>query len=723
MKKALILFVFSTVCSAMTGQSKREWLQYADEAFEKEAYSTAAAFYLKVLGDTSGSSVKAIFPQEVRYYEPPPKTEDTTANEQLVKDTSAIRMPDSLLVKKDSVKKDEVKNILADIRMQYVLHQVAECYRLSHNYQKAEEWFAQATRNTSPQYPYERFYYAEALMKNGKYDLAIAEFELFVKEYGKPDAYISKRAEKLMLGCHLAMDSTLHKKYIEVEELDTLINKGSATFGAAYFGEETRMIFTSARMGGKVAENKPENSYYLCDLYTAEQSDKGWSSVKNVGHPVNTGVHEGAGTLSGDKTRLYFTRWSGGDNKECAIYVSKLINGVWLEPMRLNANVNVAGYRAMHPSLSPDESILFFSSDRPGGQGKMDIWYCTIDDLGNAGPAYNLGPRINTPEDELTPYYNYFTQTLYFSSEGQLGFGGLDIFKAYKSDTTWTIPKNLGKPINSSRDDYYFILTKDEQSGFLSSDRDQCEKCNGGNNCLKVYAVKNEPIIITISGTVYNEETMEPLPNTLITFKDIKGEQDAFFIITDENGSYSSILHEDMEIYLKTQKSKFFGDAATISTAGFTKSQNIKQDFKLKPIPKGDIVIPGIEYDYDKATLRPESKKILDDLVDFLNLNDNIVIEISSHTDSRGSDEYNMKLSQERAKSVVDYLISKGIDPKRMVAQGYGETKPLVTDEEVAKMKKNDEKEAAYQKNRRTAFRILSEDFKEIDPNKLKKKQ
>jgi outer membrane protein OmpA-like peptidoglycan-associated protein len=212
-----------------------------------------------------------------------------------------------------------------------------------------------------------------------------------------------------------------------------------------------------------------------------------------------------------------------------------------------------------------------------------------------------------------------------------------------------------------------------------------------------------------IKGYVYNVETNEVISNALLTFKDVRGDNEPFYIITDSAGYYESELTLNQELYIKAQKNKFFGDATSISTVGLTDDSLFLHDFYLTPIPAGDITIPGIEYDYNKATLRPESMKILDDLAAFLELNDNLSVEISSHTDARGSDTYNQDLSQRRAKSCVDYLISKGISPDRLVATGYGEAKPLIAEKEIAAMPTNEEKEAAHQKNRRTAFRPIKE--------------
>jgi OOP family OmpA-OmpF porin len=312
-----------------------------------------------------------------------------------------------------------------------------------------------------------------------------------------------------------------------------------------------------------------------------------------------------------------------------------------------------------------------------------------------------MGPVFNTTEDEVTPFMHNYTSTLYFSSNGHPGLGGLDIFKSTFSneDSVWSLPKNVGTPINSSKDDSYFVMERNQQHGFFTSDRDNCSDCKSGA-CYKVYDFEKLVNTFDLRGVVYNSEDNTPIGSALITVKDIRGDKEPVYLVTDSLGNYFTALDENVELYLKAQKTKFFGDAGSVTTIGLTESAHLTKDFFLSPIPKGDIVIPGIEYDLDKATLRPASKKILDDLYDFLVLNNNLSVEINSHTDERGSDKYNMKLSQERAKSCVDYLISKGISADRLVAKGYGETKLLI---EHAKT------EEEHQKNRRTAFRPIKE--------------
>src|SRR6218665_3163458 len=681
MKRSLaILFLVSIAISSFS-QSKREWMGYGDVAFKNEDYKSAISFYLKVLDEKT--SVDVIYPYTPKPYVPPRK---------LNKDSIA-------LAQKDTLRKISPVSPME----QYVVHQIADAYRLNHDYANAETWFKKSVETKPLDYPYERFWYGDALMKNKKYPAAMIEFDAVMTDAEKKDSTMFRLSQIKIAGCYLATDTTYSRKDIILKELDSIFNAGTSSFAVNYYGDASTIQFTSARESSTVLDPKKdkENAKFICDIYTLKRVGDSWGDLKKVEGPVDTETHEGAGFLTLDKSFYYFTRWSTTNKNECSIYLSKLFNDKWGNAEKLNDNVNLAGYKTMQPALSPDGSILYFSSNRPGGFGKMDLWYVHVDEEGRpTGNPVNMGKLFNTAEDEVTPFFHYYTSTLYFSSNGLAGYGGLDVFKSsFNSDSLWSAPKNMGTPVNSSKDDSYFVMERSQQHGFVTSDRKECADCTGGS-CYKIYAIDKEPNVYDLSGTVYNADNNQVIANALLTFKDIRGDKDPFYLITDSLGNYFTPLEEGWELYIKAQKNKFFGDAGNISTLGLTESQHFTKDFFLSPIPQGDIVIPGIEYDYDKATLRPASKKILDDLYDFLVLNNNLSVEISSHTDARGSDVYNMKLSQERAKAVVDYLIEKGIKADRLVAQGYGESKLLIP---------NASTEEEHQKKRRTAFRPVKE--------------
>lgn len=703
MKRISVLILFFAFSVIAFAQSKREWLEYGDAAFKNEDYHTAASFYLKVLDKKTSSSTDVTYPYETKTYTPPPKrNKDSIKKAAVVKDTLKITTANDSLKKATATAKDTVIAGTSDLKAQYVTHQIAECYRLNRDYANAVIWYKNSMDNHPAQYPYEGYWYGDALMKTKRYPGATIEFEKVMDlALSRKDSAVFKQAQLKIAGCYLATDTTNIKKQIIVTELDSLFNKGTSSFAINYYGDQNNVQFTTAREGNTITDSKTQKAQFICDIYTLQKKDSVWGNLKKIETPVNTETHEGTGFLTLDRSNFFFTRWSTTNKNECAIYTSKMMNEKWLAAEKMNEHINLEGYKSMHPALTADGNILYFSSNRPGGYGKMDLWYVKLDDEGKVtGPPVNLGSQVNTAEDEVTPFYHNFTNSLFFSSDGHPGFGGLDVFNtSFNEDSVWQKPRNLGAPVNSSKDDAYYILERSQQHGFLSSDRKECSDCTGGA-CYKVYTVDKAPNVFDLTGVVYNAETNEVIPNALITFKDIRGDQEEFFVITDGEGKYFTPLNEGMELYIKAQKNKYFGDAGTVSTTGLTESQHFEKDFFLSIIPEGEIVIPGIEYDYDKATLRPASKKILDDLTDFLNLNNNLSIEISSHTDARGSDKYNMRLSQERAKSVVDYLIEKGIAPERLKAQGYGETKPLIA---------NAQTEEEHQKNRRTAFRPIKE--------------
>lgn len=691
-----IIFAFFLTFFAAS-QSKVEWFQFAESAFQEEDYLSAASMYMKMLEAPSRASRSVPYPYAMRYYS---KTQQA--------DTALTQPSSNIDSASQSAQQRSPGNLLLEISEAEIHHKIAESYRLGFDYENAETWYRRSVSNNSPDYPVERYWYAVSLMRNEKYPLAIQQIDSFKTDIKKDDPMF-KKADKIVANCKYALNKNNQKKDI-LEELDSAVNKGFSTLAPVYY-EASSIAFSSAKIPAEKKKllGKQENT--SLEVFIAKRSGKYWSESTAMPEPVNSDQHEVGGVFSEDKTSFFFTRSNPENKKECAIYLSKFLNGMWLLPLKLNENVNKEGFRSMQPTISKDGSKLYFASDMPGGQGKMDIWSCNIDDKGNAGPALNMGKRINTPEDEVTPFFHAHSNTLFYSSEGLVGMGGLDVFKSTLNtdDSTWAIPKNLGAPINSGREESYFVLDKEQKTGYVSSDRKGCKDCTVGN-CYKIYSIIKEPYKFTVHGVVYNSETNQPLPNALLTFKDVHGDTPNFFVITDSAGAYTRELPSDIELFVKAQKNRFFADANSVSTIGLTESASAERDFFLAPIPLGDIVIPGIEYDYDKATLRPVSIKILDDLYEFLLLNDNISVQISSHTDERGTDEYNMVLSVARAKSVVDYLMSKGMPQDRLLPHGYGKTEPIIPHEKIAKMATEEEKEEAHQRNRRTAFKPIKEE-------------
>jgi outer membrane protein OmpA-like peptidoglycan-associated protein/tetratricopeptide (TPR) repeat protein len=699
-KQLSLLIVFLFAATTLFAQSRREWLEFGDQAFEQGNYKLALACYQHVVKLAPGSDRDLVAPYDCRPYTPPKKMVDSVALKNVMNDTTKVNP--------DLVQGNDAKTL-------WTIHRIAECYRLLHDYDNAELWYAQAVAKPDSRFPDAVYYYGVTLQNNAKYHEAIVQYEAY--QQGKdPESLQYRRATRNIGGCLNAQDSTRVKTEVIVTKLDSNINAGTATFAAGYYGDPDVLLFSCAKQGNASTQERTKQGLdqYSTDVFIARRMNGVWMTPQPVTTTVgqlNSPENEGAASVSFGREHLFFTRWNE-DGTECSVYMCRNVGETWLAPQKLNANVNVPGTKAMMPFLSNDGTTLYFVSDRPGGQGGLDIWKCQMDEEGNPGEAVNMGPAINTPDDEITPFYHFTSSTLFYSSNGLSGYGGFDIVKSsYNADdNTWGAPKNLDAPFNSSRDDAYFTMDRVQQHGYFSSDREKCEACGPGSGyCYKAYSFQNEPLKFAIQGHVYNVETNEPIGNALLTFKDVRGDNEPFYIITDSTGYYESELTLNQELYIKAQKNKYFGDATNISTVGLTDDSLFVHDFYLTPIPAGEITIPGIEYDFDKATLRPESQKILDDLAAFLELNDNLSVEIASHTDARGSDTYNQRLSQSRAKSCVDYLISKGISPDRLVATGYGESKPLIVEQDINALPTKEEQEAAHQKNRRTSFRPIKE--------------
>ena len=274
------------------------------------------------------------------------------------------------------------------------------------------------------------------------------------------------------------------------------------------------------------------------------------------------------------------------------------------------------------------------------------------------------------------------------------------------------------------RDDSYYVIDEKLQNGFVTSDREACTECDSVYNlsihCNKIFQVKKPEMKFFISGYVYDVATNEVIPGAKVEFKDVTYQWEHFEMTADENGYYEHELAPNLELFMRASQKDYFADKALIFTLGATESKNYKQDFYLEKIPKGEITIEGIEYDFDSAKLRPVSEEILDNLIEFLELNSNLKIEIRSHTDERGNDAYNLDLSDRRAKSVVDYLVDNGIPRERLVPKGYGETKPAevpdkdgnvvtLTPDFIYGLADKDLQDEYHQRNRRTAFFVLEQ--------------
>ena len=369
-----------------------------------------------------------------------------------------------------------------------------------------------------------------------------------------------------------------------------------------------------------------------------------------------------------------------------------------------------------HPAMSPDGKYIYFTSDVVGGQGGKDLYRARV--KGNDfGPMENLGEEINTPGDEMFPYVRD-SVTLYFASNGHPGMGGLDLFKATLDSTNHWKVENMGWPINSFSDDFGITFEGKKEKGFFSSNR------NDARGYDHIYSFELPTITVKIEGIVFDVDEV-PIENATVRIVGRDGMNAK--VQTLKSGNYSVELERDIRYVMMASARGYLNQNFELKTDAEEKSETYIVDFYLSPISK-PVVIENIFYDFDKATLRPESKKALDEMIKMLNDNPNVTIELGAHTDRKGSDKYNEKLAQRRAQSVVDYLIEGGIAADRLEAKGYGESVPKTINKKMAKefdfLKEGDvlteefilkltpeQQEAADQINRRTEFKVLRTNY------------
>lgn len=707
MKKfSVVILSYLCVLSSVNAQTNNELVKMGDMAMANGQYSNAVYFYSFILYKIQQGEEAIYYPYEITTaYKEPEKNEDGTV--------SPPENPDS-------------KQIV-------LIHKLSDAYRLADDYKNAEIWYEAAMKYPQEEFPYAQYFYAVSLMYNGKFEEAAKQFEQFQETNGNPDNQYYQLATSKIASCNFAMNPENTKEGISITDLGNIINGGSTSFGLQFVNEEF-MLFSSARVDEKSDTiEKPDQlnnplELYLLDIYIVHLNEDGsFGEIEKFPFSINTtDYHEASAVISSDGNSMFFTKMDPNNRNETKIYASRKFNNTWLAPFPMDKNVNMDGFRTMNPELTEDGKTLFFSTNRPGGEGGMDIWMTTIGPNGETTEPVNLGNQVNTFDDEITPFYHDFTQTLYFASGGHIGFGGLDIFATRWDEETewWTKAYNIGAPVNSSRDDSYYIVDNELRYGYVTSDREACIECDSIYNlsihCNKIYQVIRPELKFFISGYVYDVTTNEVLPGATIQFKDANYKWEHFEITADENGYYEHELVPNLELFMRATQKDYFADKAIVFTLGATESKNIKQDFYLEKIPKGEITIEGIEYDFDSAKLRPESEKILDNLIEFLELNSNLTIEIRSHTDMRGNDEYNLKLSERRAQSVVDYLVDHGIPRERLQPKGYGETMPAEVPDKNGQivtltpdyiMAESDEtkQEEYHQRNRRTAFFVLEQ--------------
>lgn len=597
-----------------------------------------------------------------------------------------------------------------------VAWKMGECYRKGNS-----AVFAAAAYQNAVRYGYPDstalLYLADALLEKGDYKASEKNYRAFLEK-----AHDNRMAQ---IGLQSAMQSAEWKKnpnrYIVKKSKE--LNGQRSDYCPAYVGEDTTMIVTTTtRKEATGDELSGITGQKHADIFMTKLDEKGkWQKSEKIESDVNSEFEDGACAFTPDGKVMYFTRCVTDPHypRYAAIYRSSRSDASWGKPEQVVITRDTLSLYA-HPAVSPDGEWLYFTSNMAGGCGGLDLWRFYIG-LSRAmeGIIENLGPMINTDGDEQFPSFGPKGE-LFFSSDGYPGMGGLDIFCATLSnDTLWNVT-NMGAPLNSNGDDFGMTFAPGLYRGFFSSNRGDARGWD------HIYSFFLPETVHMLRGWIYEKDGYE-LPEGVIYMIGDDGTNSSFGVMKD--GSYSVRVTPGVKYVLLGTCKGYLNSMQELTADSVEENREYQLDFELASITK-PVLIDNIFYEYDKATLTAESTASLNELVKLLELNPNVTIELGSHCDFRGSDNYNQRLSQARAESVVEYLTAAGVEKERLTAAGYGEESPKVitkklsekytflkegdvlTEEFIDALEAEEQKEVCHALNRRTEFQVLRTTYK-----------
>lgn len=576
----------------------------------------------------------------------------------------------------------------------YVYNQLAKANFKVSDFENSELYYKRFLSNKRNASAEDYYNYAQVLLMNKKY----ADYKKAMLDFAKK-APRDSRAKAFRENTTYLEDIQAMRPRFELSALN--LNSEYSDFGAYVF--QDKFYFVSSRNQNQ--KTYGWNKEPALDLFVADNTSGILSKPKEVEGDINTNFHEGTVAITKDGSTIYFTRNDylyGKYRKDdvgvnhLKIYKASFVNGQFQDVQDLP--INAISYSNANPALSPDERQLYFSSDRPGGYGASDLYVVDIEEDGSLGKPKNLGGTINTEARENFPFMDQ-DQTLYFSSDGHLGVGGLDVYYTKPTDLGYQPPQNLGLQLNSNADDFAFTYNSKTEVGYVSSNRVDKKEAKPIDNIYKAKLV--HPLQQTsILAEVVDLKTEESIQNAQVVFYD-EDENEYIRSSTKPNGLSNNFLPTGQTYVLQVNREGYKSESMAIEIPETQMLVKLALEPEMTPTEAEMLLLQErIFFDYDKANIKPESALELDKLISILNENPDIKVKVISHTDERGSKAYNLKLSQKRADNTVNYLVENGIEASRLTSEGKGKTEPINTCT-------SDCTEEEHEENRRTEFKVV----------------
>ncbi len=562
------------------------------------------------------------------------------------------------------------------------------------------------------------------------FDIAIEKFKEYLNALSAEQRFIEqKKVNKHILECELGKSYLAERTRAFIDNIGKTVNSRYPDYGPLISADESVLIFTSRRetsMGGELSEIDQD---FFEDIYISYNDGNEWTEPANMGAPINTDIHDATVNLTADGQKLFIYKDLGYNKGAGDIFECKLEGNEWSKPKKLPKAIN-SDFHESSACYSHDGKRIYFITDKPGGIGGRDIYYSDMDEKGKWGEAVNMGETLNTTYDEEGIFISHDGKTMYFSSQGHESMGGYDIFKSKLKDDSWSEPINLGYPINTPDNDVYFVVAANGKHAYYASERldglgekdiykvtllgpEKPVVLNTEDNLL---ANEQEPLVSNIymapvvaveehlptilKGKVLDEISLKPVQASIELVDNEKNEIVGVFESNSETGKYLVTLPSGYNYGIAVKAEGYLFHSENFDIPEVSEYREIVKDVRLKSIKVGSkIVLKNVFFDTDKSVLRPSSYAELERLTKLLTDFSKLKVEISGHTDNVGTKAYNQKLSEARAKTIVDYLVKAGVDVQRLEYKGYGMDAPIA----------NNDTEAGRQENRRTEFKILED--------------